>query len=153
MMLHPPERPQALIGAVPLVDTAPNLSHNPWGDNGDAPGLTTSIFLDLLGKAFPPEIPDLRDHWHFNPSIIPKEVVDHLPNIHLVTGRYDILYKAQGEWVDRLEGYGKHVNHVKVNGLHKVKDLDGATEAGREARKHLFDAVKMYVKAMGSSLL
>lgn len=116
MMLPPPERPRALISAVPLVDTAPNLLHDPWGDDADAPGLTTSVFLDLLGKAFPPKIPGLRDHWHFNPSIIPKEVVDHLPDIHLVIGRYDILFKAQMVWVHRLEGYGKHVDYVKVDG-------------------------------------
>ena len=142
MMLPPPEKPRALISAVPLVDTAPDLLHDPWGDNSDAPGLTTSVFLDLLGKAFPPEIPD---HWYFNPSIIPKEKIKHLPDLHLVIGRHDILFKAQMAWIDRLERYGKHVDYVKVDGLHKVKDLDRITEAGRVARQYLFRAVKMYV--------
>ena len=142
MMLPPFQKPRALIGAVPLVDTAPDLLNDPWGNNSDAPGLTTTIFLDLLGKVFPPEI---LDHWHFNPSIIPKEKVEHLPDLHLVLGRHDILFKAQRAWIDRLESYGKQVDYVEVNGLHKVKDLDRITEAGRVARQYLFRAVKMYV--------
>jgi acetyl esterase/lipase len=147
MMLPSYLRPRALISAVPLVDTAPDLLHDPWGDNNDAPGLTTSIFLDLLGKAFPPKI---LDHWHFNPSIIPKEKVEQLPDLHLVIGRHDILFKAQMAWIERLGRHGKHVDYVKVDGLHKVKDLDRITEAGRVARQYLIRAVKMYVAQSAS---
>jgi hypothetical protein len=62
-----------------------------------------------------------------------------------VIGRHDILFKAQMAWIERLGRHGKHVDYVKVDGLHKVKDLDRITEAGRVARQYLFRAVKMYV--------
>ena len=60
-------------------------------------------------------------------------------------GRHDILFKAQMAWIDRLGRYGKHVDYVEVDGLHKVKDLDRVTEAGRVTRRYLFGAVKKYV--------
>ena len=138
-----------MINLVPLVDTEPDLSDNPWGENEKTPGLRPNRLLDDLKTLFEGEHPDFRKNWHFNPFKMPDEVVKELPRTIMVFGTLDILYKSQVKFKNRLQAQGVEVDCMEVDGLHQVKDMDQVTEAGRKVWQYVTQQSVNFVKSAG----
>jgi hypothetical protein len=86
--------------------TDPDLTDNPWGDNGSTPGLMPDRLLGDLRTTFKGKHPDRRDHWHSNSIEMPREVLQMLLNSTLVFTTLAILYKSQVKLNDRLQVEG-----------------------------------------------
>jgi acetyl esterase/lipase len=119
-----------LITLVPLINTKPDLSNNPWGENESTLRLMPNRLLGDLKTVFEGKHPDCRDHWHSNPSKMPDEVIRLLPRTIMVFATLDILYKSGVKLKDRLQAQGVEVDWMEANGLHQVKDIGQFTEAG-----------------------
>jgi len=126
-----------LIGLVPLLDTAPDLADNPWGDNESTIGLTPDRLLGDLRTVFEGKYPDCRDHWHSNPRKMPDEVLRVLPRTIMVSATLDILHKSQVLFSNRLRAQGVEVDRMEADGLHQVKDMNQVTEAGCAVRRYV----------------
>ena len=121
---------------VPLVNTDPSRTSDPWGENAGTIGLTQEQLLRDLSTAFESKHPDSREHWHSNPCKMPSEVMRLLPHSHIVIAKLDILYLSQVAFKNRLQAEGVKLHAIEVDGLHQVKDMDQETEAGRQVRDY-----------------
>jgi acetyl esterase/lipase len=83
---------RGLITLVPVVNTHPDITDDPWGKNEKTTGLTPDELLGDLTLAFKREHPDDRDHWRSNPWKMPDKVVRMLPPMVMVSAKLDILY-------------------------------------------------------------
>ncbi|KAK5069426.1 hypothetical protein LTR51_008676 [Lithohypha guttulata] len=140
-----------LIALVPLIDTNPNLTDDPWGDNENTTGLTPDRLLSDLNAAFQNDDPRVRDHWHSNLRYMPNEVMRSLPRIFMVLAKLDILYRSQLEFKTRLQDQHADLSCIEVNGLHQVKDLDCVTETAREVRRYIWQASKEFMVSAACS--
>lgn len=126
-----------LITLVPVINTDPDLTNDPWGKNERTVGLTPEQLLEDLKLVFQGELPDDRDHWHCNPLKMPDEVVRMLPAMIMVSAKLDILYQSQVAFKNRLQARGVKVDWSDFDGLHQMKDMDQVTDAGRAVRQHV----------------
>ena len=122
---------------VPLLDTAPDLAENPWGDNDSTIGLTPDRLLGDLRTVFEGKYPDCREDWHSNPCEMPDDVLRVLRRTVMVFATLDILHKSQVLFSNRLRDQGVEVDRMEADGLHQVKDMSQVTEAGCAVRHYI----------------
>jgi acetyl esterase/lipase len=140
-----------LVGLVPLLDTAPDLADNPWGDNDNTIGLTPDRLLGDLRTVFEGKYPDCRDHWHSNPSKMPDEVLRVLPRTVMVSATLDILHKSQVLFSNRLRDQEVEVDWMEADGIHQMKDMSQVTVAGGAVRRYVMQKSIEFAKHAKSS--
>ena len=121
---------------VPLINTDPSRTSDPWGENAGTIGLTEEQLLRDLSTVFEGEHADSREHWHSNPCKMPGEIKKLLPYSHMALAKLDILYPSQLAFKDSLQAEGVKLDAIEVDGLHQVKDMDRETKAGQQIRHY-----------------
>jgi len=133
----------ALGLVVPLFDTDPGSKQDPWGKNGNVPGLDTAYLLSSLDETYKGVS---RDEWENNPSKMPYSVRKTLPPMFIVTAIFDPLYPSGKEFADyQTELVKDAVWYMEVDSIHQAKDLHNYTAEGDKLRTSLVECYRSFL--------
>ncbi|KAK5077723.1 hypothetical protein LTR70_009491 [Exophiala xenobiotica] len=132
-----------LNAVVPVIDTDPEASENPWGENEQTMVLLPDGLISQLNQTFRGVFRVDTKDWRNNLSAMTGPTFKYLPQRTLmIFAAFDALLDTQMKWMNQVPHHEDRIC-LKVDAFHNVKDLYD-TKAGRE----VWDATVAFYKRL-----